>query len=306
MEFAILGPLRAVGAHGPIELKAPKQRALLATLLLAHGDGVVSAERLIDALWGDEPPATASKALQVHVSQLRRVLGPGQPIVTRPTGYAVRLASGAARPRAVPDARRRRAPGCARRRRRGGRGDPARGARPVPRRRRSPTSPLPGRARRSSASASTGCGSPALEERLELDLERGAHAGGRRRAARRSRPSTRTASGCTGSCMLALYRSGRQADALDAYRRVRRALVDELGLEPGGELQRLEAAILAHDPSLELDSARTSRAARRTAARRPAPPRGRGVPVPPTPLLGRDARARGRRGAARASPACAC
>ena len=76
MEFAILGPLRAVGAHGPVELKAPKQRALLATLLLAHGEGVVSAERLIDAIWGDEPPATASKALQVHVSQLRRVLGP--------------------------------------------------------------------------------------------------------------------------------------------------------------------------------------------------------------------------------------
>src|SRR5690349_17420136 len=89
MEFAILGPLRAVGAQGPIELKAPKQRALLAALLLAEGDGVVTAERLIDAIWGDEPPATAAKALQVHVSQLRQVLAPERPIVTRPAGYAV-------------------------------------------------------------------------------------------------------------------------------------------------------------------------------------------------------------------------
>src|SRR5215210_6771290 len=94
MEFAILGPLRAVGADGPVELKAAKQRALLAMLLLARRDEAVSAERLIDALWGEDPPATAPKALQVHVSQLRRALGPGQPIVTRPSGYGVELEPG--------------------------------------------------------------------------------------------------------------------------------------------------------------------------------------------------------------------
>jgi DNA-binding SARP family transcriptional activator len=65
MEFAILGPLRAVGEQGPIELPAAKQRALLATLLLAHRDEAVSPERLTDVLWGEEPPATAHKALQV-------------------------------------------------------------------------------------------------------------------------------------------------------------------------------------------------------------------------------------------------
>src|SRR3954454_3466725 len=91
MEFAILGPVRAVGADGAIDLKAAKQRALMAMLLLAHRDEAVWAERLMDALWGEHPPATAAKALQVHISQLRRALGPGQPIVTRPSGYGVAL-----------------------------------------------------------------------------------------------------------------------------------------------------------------------------------------------------------------------
>lgn len=94
MEFAILGPLRAIGAQGAIDLKAPKQRALLAVLLLAHRDEVVTTERLVDALWGDDSPATAGKALQVHVSQLRRALGARQPIVTRPSGYALPLEPG--------------------------------------------------------------------------------------------------------------------------------------------------------------------------------------------------------------------
>ena len=68
MEFAILGPLRVTHAQGPIELNAPKQRALLATLLLAYRDDGVSAGRLIDVLWGEDPPPTAAKALQVYVS----------------------------------------------------------------------------------------------------------------------------------------------------------------------------------------------------------------------------------------------
>lgn len=93
MEFAILGPLRVTGPDGPIEINAPKQRALLATLLVSHRSDVVSAERLIDVLWDENPPPTAAKALQVHVSQLRRALGPDT-IVTRPTGYAIRLEPG--------------------------------------------------------------------------------------------------------------------------------------------------------------------------------------------------------------------
>src|SRR4051794_20494395 len=94
MEFAILGPLRVGGPAGAIELRAPKQRALLAMLLLAYRDDAVSSSRLIDVLWDDEPPATAAKALQVHVSQLRRALGPENPIVTRPSGYTIALEPG--------------------------------------------------------------------------------------------------------------------------------------------------------------------------------------------------------------------
>ena len=115
MDFAILGPLRVAGPGGDISVPGAKQRAVLAALLLAHRDGVVSAERLIDELWGDDPPATAAKSLQVHVSQLRRLLGDDQPIVTRPTGYAIELAPDALDvevfERRLDDARRLRAAG---------------------------------------------------------------------------------------------------------------------------------------------------------------------------------------------------
>src|SRR3954454_16687855 len=92
MEFAILGPLRVGGADGAIEIRAPKQRALLAMLLLSYREDAVSSGRLIDVLWDEDPPPTASEALQVHVSQLWRALGPETPIVTRPTLFGVSLA----------------------------------------------------------------------------------------------------------------------------------------------------------------------------------------------------------------------
>src|SRR3954447_7903504 len=88
MQFGILGPLRIGGPGGVIRIGAPKQRALLAALLLAYRDDGVSTTRLIDMLWDEQPPPTATKALQVHVSQLRRALG-AETIVTRPSGYAV-------------------------------------------------------------------------------------------------------------------------------------------------------------------------------------------------------------------------
>ena len=94
MDFAILGPLRVGGPDGPIELPAAKQRALLAALLLAHREEAVSPARLIDVLWGEDPPATAAKALQVHVSRLRHALGPDDPIVTHASGYAIALEPG--------------------------------------------------------------------------------------------------------------------------------------------------------------------------------------------------------------------
>ena len=93
MEFAILGPLRVGGPDGPIRVGAPKQRALLAMLLLAYREDGVSTSRLIDALWDEDPPATAAKALQVHVSHLRRAIG-AETIVTRANGYAIEVEPG--------------------------------------------------------------------------------------------------------------------------------------------------------------------------------------------------------------------
>src|SRR5919109_723124 len=91
MEFRILGPLEVAEGGVPVALGAPKQRAVLAVLLL-HANEVVSAQRLIDELWGERPPATVGKSLQVHVSQLRKELGQGngsgETIVrTRGSGY---------------------------------------------------------------------------------------------------------------------------------------------------------------------------------------------------------------------------
>jgi len=85
MEFRVLGPMEVLDDARRLELGGPKQRSLLAALLV-HANEVVSAERLIDALWEEQPPETAHAALLVHVSQLRKVLGRDR-IVTRPPGY---------------------------------------------------------------------------------------------------------------------------------------------------------------------------------------------------------------------------
>src|SRR4051812_16105175 len=92
MDFRILGPLEVAAADGVVPLGGGKQRALLAVLLL-HANEVVSSDRLIDALWGERPPDTAAKALQVHVSQLRKVLGPGV-LRTQPPGYVLTVGDG--------------------------------------------------------------------------------------------------------------------------------------------------------------------------------------------------------------------
>ncbi len=91
-EFRLLGPLEAVVEGRPVQLAAAKPRALLALLLLQRNQ-VVSTERLIDELWGDAPPARATKTLQVYVSQLRKALGPDR-LVTRPPGYLLRVEPG--------------------------------------------------------------------------------------------------------------------------------------------------------------------------------------------------------------------
>src|ERR671934_1753489 len=93
MRFSILGPLDLANGAGPVALEAPKQRALLAVLLL-HPNETVSSDRLIDELWGERPPATAMKVLQTYVSQLRRIIG-ADTIATRPPGYLLRVDAGA-------------------------------------------------------------------------------------------------------------------------------------------------------------------------------------------------------------------
>ena len=276
MEFGILGPLRVAGPGGEIPVAGAKRRALLAVLLLEHRDGVVSADRLIDELWGEHPPATAAKSLQVHVSQLRQELGEGQPIVTRPGGYAVELAPGALDlerfERHLDDARRLRAAGDQE-----GAAAELRAGLDLFRGPALSDVELLGRAS-SEGARLEGVRLAALEDRLELDLALGRHG--------EAIPELEALVGdhpyrerLHAHLMLALYRAGRQADALDAYRRARAALVDELGLEPGPELQRLEAAILAQDPALE--------SAERPAPKAPAP--APALPPLASSLVGREA-----------------
>ena len=278
MEFSILGPLRVAGPDGPVEIKAPKQRSLLAMLLLSHRLDVVSAERLIDALWGEHPPPTATKALQVNISQLRRVLG-ADTIVTRSGGYAMAIEPGqldlerfetlVARARGN-DVSRAQAADLLREALALFRGPPLADA------------PLlgPGVAE---ADRIEGARLDALELRLEHDLALGRHTtvateleGLAAEHAYRERLHAQF--------MLALYRCGRQADALEAYRRARHALVEDLGLDPSPELKRLEAAILAQDPSLELDAPPP-----RAESAPPEPLAAPSLPIPATPLLGREA-----------------
>lgn len=246
MEFRILGPLELVEHGRSVELAGGRQRTLLA-LLLVHANEVVSSDRLIDGLWGEQPPATAAKVLQNAVSQLRRSLGDSL-IVTRAPGYVLRIepdAIDAGRFESLfEDGRLAVAAG-----------DAAEAAQILRRALalwRGP--PLDEFAYEPFAEAEVArlqeLRLRALEERIEADLALGRHAdlvGELERLVAeqplRERPR--------GQLMLALYRSGRQAEALQAYQDGRRLLAEELGLEPGVALQQLEKQILTQDPVLE-------------------------------------------------------
>jgi DNA-binding SARP family transcriptional activator len=246
MEFKILGPLEVRAGDRDITCKGAKQRLLLSVLLL-NANEVVSRDRLVDVLWGDEPPET-SKALQMHVSQLRKSLEPGV-LVTRPPGYELRVAP------ADVDVHRFEAAA------EQGRAALAAG-RPADARRvleqalalwRGPPFAdltfeecLQGDIARLEELRLA-----ALEARIDADLALGNHAEvigelEQLAAAHPTRERVRA------QLMLALYRSGRQAEALEVYRDTRTTLVDELGIEPGRELQALEGRVLAQDPHLEL------------------------------------------------------
>ena len=246
LSFHVLGRLEAYYDDVALDLGPRKQRAVLALLLL-NANRVVSTERLIDDLWGDSPPSTARATLQVYVAGLRKALpSSGASLLTRAPGYVLELGPGAldldrftqlrAEARESSD-------------------DGRRAAllhealmlwrdAPLPEFRTEPFSTAV-------VAQLDELRLAALEERIDADLVLGRH----------STVVTELESlvaehpyreRLRAQLMLALYRSGRQADALDTYQAGRRVLQDELGLEPGKELRELEAAILRQDEALSI------------------------------------------------------
>ena len=248
MEFLILGSLEVRNERGSVALGGVKPRAVMAVLLL-HANEPVSAERLALALWGEEAPSNAVKTVQVHISRLRKALGDAGVIATTPAGYRLRVRPGEL--------------------------DAGRFELLVEEGRRALAAGQVNHAATVLGEAlSLWRGPPledvayepfaqteiarleeqrlaALETRVEADLSAGRH-GELLGELQRLVATYPTRERLAGQLMVALYRCGRQAEALEAYNDARRVLVTEVGLEPGPDLHRLQEAILRHDPSLEL------------------------------------------------------
>src|SRR4051812_1238475 len=253
VEFGLLGALEVRVGGRRATIGSRQQRLVLLELLLRPGEAVGS-DKIIDDLWGEHPPRTAAKALQVHVSQLRRVLEePGtagshaQVLVTEPPGYALHLNSDAVDvhrfERLLDEGRAALAAGAA-----DVAADKLRAGLALWR-----GPPLGDLAFEPFAQPAVArleeLRLDALETRIDADLATGATGlVGELEALVREYPLRER---LRGQLMLALYRAGRQPHALDAYRDARRTLVDELGIEPGPALRRLHAAILAQDDALE-------------------------------------------------------
>jgi DNA-binding SARP family transcriptional activator/tetratricopeptide (TPR) repeat protein len=247
MEFRILGPLDIRDGDRTIPVGGGRQRKLLALLIL-NANEAVSTDRIVEELWGERAPPTAPKVVQNHVSQLRRVLANGV-LVTEGSGYTLRLEPGSL------DLDR------FERLLREGRGtlarDDAHAASAILREAlalwRGP--PLADFAYDSFAQAEIARLEErrlvTLEERIEADLALGLHADlvAELEALIARHPLRER---LRGQLMVALYRSGRQGEALQVYHEARRALVEELGIEPGPALQQLERAVLRQDAGLEL------------------------------------------------------
>lgn len=275
LEFRLLGPV-AISADGTaVPLAGGKPRALLAALLL-RANRPVSRDLLIEALWPGTPPASAAHALEVHVSRTRKALeavGAGERLRTAAGAYLLEV-----RPGELDLERFEQLTG-------GGRdalagGDPASAVRsltealalwrddPLPELAEEPLARIETERLRELRLEAT-------ESRLEALLALGEHAAALAELQAfvdanplRERPRAQL--------MLALYRSGRQADALDAYQQARRTLVDELGLDPSEELRNLEQAILRQDSALA------------TPTLIPARRQQTNLPKPPTPIIGRE------------------
>ena len=254
VQFRILGPLEVLDGQRRVELGRPKQRALLAVLLV-HANQVVALDRLIEELWGEQPPAQATASLQAYVSNLRRVLEPDRPartlprvLVTQPPGYRLAVAPGdldgarfvalaeeghrlleAERPGPAAQVLREalglwRGPALA---------DVVEERFAQPERQRLEELRL-----------------VALEDRLTAELALGGHAAA---AAELQQLVGRYPfrERLHGLLMLALYRAGRQAEALQAFQEARRVLGEELGIDPSRWLTQLERDILRQAPGLE-------------------------------------------------------
>jgi YVTN family beta-propeller protein len=285
MNFRILGPLDVRANGEPLRIGGPKQRALLAILLLSANE-VVSRERLMDELFRGEPPDTLEHALTVRVSRLRKALdregSERSRVVTRPPGYLLRVEpreldlhcfeSLAAEGREALDA-----------------GDAERAAEKL----REGESLWRGRAlsdlefepfARLEIERLAELRTATVEERIDAELALARHAAlaAELEALVQEHPLRER---LRAQLMLALYRCGRQAEALAAYREARMRLNGELGLNPGPQLRRLEHAILRQDEALELPSDHGPALAVATArdVSRPAP----GAPEGPRPVLGR-------------------
>jgi DNA-binding SARP family transcriptional activator len=260
LEFRILGPLEVVGKQGPLRLGGLRQRATLAILLL-NANRVVSIERLADDLYSGAAPVTAVTQVQRQISELRKALGSPSVIDTRSPGYALHLS-----PDQLDLARFERTSAEAAHALGRGEAEVAadlfRQALELWR-----GTPLADLAYESFAQTSIErlqeIRLAALEQRVEAELALGHHAQlvGELEELVAEHPLRER---IRGQLMLALYRSGRQAEALDVYRRTREALVNEYGIEPAPVLHELERAILTQAPSLELERSAPVRVAHPT------------------------------------------
>ncbi len=249
MQYRILGPLEVLDDGQPVALGGTKQKALLAVLLL-HANQVVSVDRLVEDLWGEEAPATAENVIQTYVSRLRKALeGTDRRgvLVSRRPGYILHVSPGELDLRRFEelvergrDARQR--------------GDPASAAGLL----RDALGMWSGEPLADFAFETFAQRDierlqevrlATVEERIQADLDAGlgAELVAELGSLVRDHPLRERV---RGQLMVALYRAGRQADALETFQEARRVLADEMGIDPGPELQRLERAILTHDASL--------------------------------------------------------
>ncbi len=255
MDFRLLGPLDVLRDHVPVQIAAGKQRALLAILLL-NANRTVARDRIVDELWGDDVPDSAQKMVQIHVSQLRKAL-PESRLHTRQPGYALEVREDEL--------------------------DLARFERAVADGRRALAQDDPENATERLGQALALWRGPALAEFSEPFAR---HEGARLEELRLSAVELRIEAELAlgrprdvvgeletliaqhplrerhrSQHMLALYRSGRHAEALASYQTFRRTLSEELGIEPSASLRELERLMLQQDPSLELPARAETRAA---------------------------------------------